>query len=560
MGQSLAPVTTEPAERLAAERGNPFEDARGEYRYKIEPRDDGIWHHEERIAANGSLLFASSHPVEYVVGSGQHGKSYLINRDGWLFLSPITWYPQKQIWALSPGYEKRNQHFTRPIVTECLFCHTNFAQHVPDTVNRYEPPIFRGHAIGCERCHGPGQLHVARHERGEKPIGALDETIVNPADLTPLLRDSICQQCHLGGEMRIARRGRSLYDFRPGLPWQQFAAVFTRAPHLHDGVKITGHVEQMHNSRCFQASRGSLGCISCHDPHVSLPLAERPAFYRARCLNCHTADSCVGDSTSRQATQPPDNCLSCHMPAVNTEVQHAAITDHRVPRKPAALESPSPPTVAGLPLLNFHRETLAPRDRQSLRDLGVALVRFSDEHADLVSAENRATATSLLEAAVRQHSDDWDAAEALAHLVWSNGQQPRSLELFQQVIAARPQREFSLYSAASRAQQLRQYERATDLWRRTIEVNPWVQRPHQSLALALGEQRNWTAAAEAARRALELFPGDGRSRQLLVECYLGTGDSAAAEEQFAELLRQQPDKSEALRRWYAGHPGRMGKP
>ena len=35
---------------------------------------------------------------------------------------------------------------------------------------------FRGHGIGCERCHGPGELHVAA--RGEE-----DGTIVNPGRL-----------------------------------------------------------------------------------------------------------------------------------------------------------------------------------------------------------------------------------------------------------------------------------------------------------------------------------------------------------------------------------------
>ena len=44
------------------------------------------------------------------------------------------------------------------------------------TLNRYEPPIFQGHAIGCERCHGPGELHASR---GEESAGT-DLTIVNP--------------------------------------------------------------------------------------------------------------------------------------------------------------------------------------------------------------------------------------------------------------------------------------------------------------------------------------------------------------------------------------------
>ena len=558
MGQSLMPASPEPMERLAADAGNPFQDPTGEYRYWLEQKDGRLWHHEDRMTQNGEVLFSTVHPAAYAVGSGQHGRSYLIDRDGWLFLSPITWYPQQQTWALSPGYEKRNQHFTRPITTECLFCHTNFADHVSETVNRYRPPIFRGHTIGCERCHGPGQLHAVRHELGEKVSGTFDETIVNPKDLERTLRDAVCQQCHLGGDVRIARRGRELYDFRPGLPWHLFAAVYVKAPHLREQQKITGHVEQMHASRCWQASQGKLGCISCHDPHVSPPLDERPAFYRGRCLKCHETEACHGDDAARTATSPPDNCLSATCPRC------ARRCSMRPSRTIVCRDERSRQTsrrkVTACRWCIFIATWSIPAIRSRCADLGVALVRLSDENPSLVTPADRATAISLLEAAIRQHPDDWDALEALAHSVWSHGQQERSLDLFQRVLASRPQREFSLYSAASRAQQLKRYDLAVDLWRRTIDVNPWVQRPHQSLALALGEQRDWKGAETAARRAIELFPGDSRSRQLLVECHLGLGNAGQADAEFATLLSLEPEKSQSLRRWYEGHPARREKP
>ena len=107
--------------------------------------------------------------VQFAVGSGRQGIAYLIERDGFLFQSPITWYPRERRWDLSPGYEKSNLHFDRPIQPDCLFCHANRVEPVAGTVNRYRPPIFRGHAIGCERCHGPGELHVKRPDVGRRP-------------------------------------------------------------------------------------------------------------------------------------------------------------------------------------------------------------------------------------------------------------------------------------------------------------------------------------------------------------------------------------------------------
>ena len=66
----------------------------------------------------------------------QRGRAYLIDHDGYLFASPLTWYPTKNSWDLSPGYEKRNARFTRPITPDCLFCHCNQADHVAGDVKR----------------------------------------------------------------------------------------------------------------------------------------------------------------------------------------------------------------------------------------------------------------------------------------------------------------------------------------------------------------------------------------------------------------------------------------
>ena len=52
-----------------------------------------------------------------MLGSGRQGASYLIDRDGFLFQSPISWYAQQRRWDLSPGYQKTNAHFDRVIVS-----------------------------------------------------------------------------------------------------------------------------------------------------------------------------------------------------------------------------------------------------------------------------------------------------------------------------------------------------------------------------------------------------------------------------------------------------------
>ena len=139
---------------------SPSFEARG-LEYSVERRGGRVFHGEIKRDAGGKVVSQVEAEARYVIGSGEQAMAFLLERgEGYLFESPITWYSRKRRWGLSPGYEKDNPHFERSIKPTCLFCHSNQFDHVEGTENRYRPPIFRGHAIGCERCHGPGELHV----------------------------------------------------------------------------------------------------------------------------------------------------------------------------------------------------------------------------------------------------------------------------------------------------------------------------------------------------------------------------------------------------------------
>ena len=228
MGRSLAPIgAAAEGARIGADAGLPFE-SKG-VQYTVERRDGRLFHKATWRGADGSVLAEIEAEVRYALGSGTRGIAFLIERDGFLFQSPIAWFAHQGRWDISPGYRELTTQasFERPIQPDCLSCHANQFRPVPGTLNRYEAPIFQGHAIGCERCHGPGALHVNRSE----PSAETDLTIVNPANLAPALRDSVCQQCHLQGSFRFTRAGRGPLDFRPGLPIHRFWAFY----HDEDG-------------------------------------------------------------------------------------------------------------------------------------------------------------------------------------------------------------------------------------------------------------------------------------------------------------------------------------
>jgi predicted CXXCH cytochrome family protein len=349
MGRSLALVgSAGDGPPATAATGLPFE-SKG-LQYTIERRNGRTFHKATRRDAAGSVLSETEAEVRFALGSGTRGTTFLIERDGFLFQSPIAWFAQKCRWDITPGFGEVNPrpNFERIIQPECLFCHTNQSRPVAETLNRYEPPIFDGHAIGCERCHGPGELHVKRGGLSTEP----DLTIVNPANLAPALRDSVCQQCHLQGWFRFPRAGRDFFDFRPGLPLHRFLAVFVQKKGNQGKFEVAGQVEQMESSRCFRASQGQLGCISCHDPHRLPAPSIKAAYYRERCLECHEKKDCAMPLAERQARGRGEDCIACHMPRVRvTNIAHLAETDHRIQRgAPGAGPVPEDPRVApGMP-------------------------------------------------------------------------------------------------------------------------------------------------------------------------------------------------------------------
>ena len=84
--------------------------------YVVERRGDRVFHKEITRDASGRVVSQVEAEARYVIGSGEQAMAFLIERgEGYLFESPITWYAAKQRWGLSPGYEKDNPHFERPI-------------------------------------------------------------------------------------------------------------------------------------------------------------------------------------------------------------------------------------------------------------------------------------------------------------------------------------------------------------------------------------------------------------------------------------------------------------
>jgi cytochrome c-type biogenesis protein CcmH/NrfG len=541
MGRSVSPA----GRWLPRQHKAPSAFAAAGHRYAVERKGDAVYH-RETAPGDGPAAAEQLAEVAFAVGSGRQGQSFLVNRNGYLFQSPVSWYTRDGVWRLSPGYERKNEHFSRPVPEGCLFCHVNEARIEPHTVNRYRPPDLRLEPVGCERCHGPGELHVAARERGKVPAGK-DLTIVNPRRLDPELREAVCQQCHLQGEARIVRHGRSLYDYRPGLPLEEFVSVYVRPPEQADSRTAVSHVEQMHLSRCFQGGAGKLGCTSCHDPHVLPPERERVAWYRGRCLSCHQEKGCALPAPERRRRDPADSCIACHMPRGDTSnVAHTAVTDHRIVRRPGPAARDGSP--ADVTLVPFHRVRGGER-----RDLGLALVELLDRPLpDPLRRQVADRACGLLAPAVEKAPDDIAALEGLGLALRKDGHPREALAALEQALKRAPRREVALGAAAMLTLELGEGERSVAYWKRLAEVSPHSWQNHAYLAQALAVQREWPAAVKTCRTALRLNPFETRTRMLLIDCLVQMGNRDEARAEFDALLALRPPQPDRLRRWFDG--------
>jgi tetratricopeptide (TPR) repeat protein len=557
MGNSSAAIAEiAPRDRYESNTHNPF-DAAG-FQFSVDRRGNSVFHKETRLSRDGKSRTEFEAEVKYVIGSGTRGRSYAIDRDGYLFQSAIGWYNRQQVWDLSPGFAA-NPHSDRMIAAECLFCHCNRVEPVEDTSNHYQSPIFRGYTIGCERCHGPGDLHVRRRSEGSGSDD-FDETIVNPRRLDWPLREAVCQQCHLQGQKRVLKRGRRPFDFRPGLPLELFWSVFVRPSGSPDELRAVGQVEQMYSSRCFRASDGKMGCTSCHDAHEKPLAGEEAAYYRGRCLQCHKETSCGLSLSVRQEQSKADSCIACHMPRFqSSDVSHAAVTDHRIRRKAMPSDTArvpdrtaSRPELSDNPLALFTYEPGRQLDQETSRDWGVALTRLPESYqADRQTRRQLGSlALPVLDRAVHARPGDLPAGVAKGTAFWLLDRPAEALTAFEAVLAIAPAREDALVSAAALAGQQGRYEQAIDFWRRGLAVNPWVARYHYELGKLLIIRREWPEAVKECQSAIRLNPFHVDAKQTLVFAYLQLGRKAQAREEFASMMALDPPNAEALRRQF----------
>ncbi len=317
--------------------------------------------------------------VNYIIGSGQHTNSHMHNSNGYITQMPMTFYTQKHRWDMPPGFENGiNTRFSRKIGLECMSCHNGYPNFVIGSENKYSA-LPQG--IDCERCHGPGSIHVALKQKGITIDTSLyaDRSIVNPAKLEVDKQFDICQRCHLQGNA-VLKNGHSFYDFRPGQKLSDFMTVFLpKYKNADDEFIMASHADRLKQSRCFVKSlpnaagsqklkpyKDALTCVSCHNPHVSVRATSKNSYNNA-CLKCHVSSKQELKTECARFASKTSNCVGCHMPASgSTDIPHVSVHDHYIRRPLRKMEKEKVKEFLGLFAINEKSPEAATRAKAYL--------------------------------------------------------------------------------------------------------------------------------------------------------------------------------------------------
>lgn len=421
--------------------------------------------------------------LNYFLGSGHLGLTYLYSKNGYLLESPIAYYSDAKTYDMKPGLGKiEHMPGALPINSTCLRCHMSAVQH-PDsgTENRYQGPAFLHVGITCESCHGDTHEHVLTN--GIKAV-------VNPVKLDSERRDSICIVCHLEGATSVEHRDRSVIDFKPGEDISDYISYFANASEKATQRGVS-EIEQFTSSKCKQVTGERMSCMSCHDPHRSPALDERAAFYRGKCLACHTQPKYA---TTHYSSNP--DCISCHMPKTGAKnIPHVAWTDHRIRQHPDRDDS-------GATVLSTGMDMTPMLPGSSARDLALAYYNLA---VNGVTSE-RPRATALLAATAQSSTGDEEVLRALGILSEWNGDSARSEQFYRAVLALDPNSLTATTNLGTLLAKSGDLQGAAALWRPAFARNEDILGLGQNLATLeclLGDKGR---SSEALRRVLVYSP------------------------------------------------------
>lgn len=534
-----------------------------------------------RRTSNDSRSAALEREIHYVVGSGNHARTYLHRTDdGRLLQLPVSWYAEGGgTLAMSPGYDTAaHPDFRRGIREDCFFCHNAYPANAPQQPTHGEArfPGVLPEGIDCQRCHGPGQAHLDAVKDG-KPPAEIRGAIVNPKRLDGARELEVCMQCHLETTSfelpnAIHRFGRGVFSYRPGEPLGEYQIHFDHAQGSghDDKFEIAGAAYRLRQSACFLKSNGALRCTTCHNPHDVPRGQAAQTHYAQACSSCHGSKLEQAVKAGRHTKEA--DCAGCHMPKRRTEdVVHVAMTDHRIQRRKPSGNLLAPRTERHHKPGEGYRGPVALYYPASLpsaaeRDLYVAA-------AQVTRSANLQQGVPALRKAIEQHKPQGpEFYVELALALAASGDKPRAAAAYRQALGRKPDWLPALRGLGVMQQDVPMLEKARSLdpkdaatlleLGRAYHVGGQTAKAWEMLlaasaadpdspdiceAMAASQlSRGEIAQAESTyQRALSLDPANARAHFGYASLLAGTGRFPESEQHVEAALRTSPEMAEA---------------
>ncbi len=294
--------------------------------YQVIKTLGGKWdqHYETKIGEN---YFPT--PMRWAVGD----KAWLTRG-----LSPENWFSGD---GTPDGLPRKPEQLSpnRSAEAKCSGCHmTGYTPEYYKDAKRWKgtdvtsPKPELG--ITCEKCHGPGSLHIA------SPIGG--KNIIHPLkDLNRLQQMQLCGQCHGRNTNKKEKELAFPVGFLPGDTNLQDIIYFWSYSGTPDEDK-TGYFwrndwakrnrQQWQDfTKSTHFTKTNVTCITCHNPHKA-SYDNQLRFARDKlCIECHTEQGIAKSPDKEMFEGSPMSkagvtCVDCHMPKMGTRTTETPVT------------------------------------------------------------------------------------------------------------------------------------------------------------------------------------------------------------------------------------------
>ena len=264
-------------------------------------------------SAGVQLSVSGAHPstqaMDWVLGAGVLGRTFLYQQAGRWYQSAVTFYTERSTLDVTTGLTPDphtsgatlGDALTAGDAARCFACHAVHAS-TPAGLN----PQHAEAGVGCEACHGPALRHV---QAAGGAAATVRSGVFNPAKLSPADSIDFCGSCH-----------RTFADAQMVLGQTTSSAAVRFQPY------------RLEESRCWRAGEDErLTCVACHNPHQ--PLVRTATSYDHKCLTCHQAvasQPAHAAAVARACPKATSGCVTCHMPKVRVTSMHGEFTDHDI--------------------------------------------------------------------------------------------------------------------------------------------------------------------------------------------------------------------------------------